>query len=147
MDHENTLNSTRIDHIGWRLWNATARWKQAFAQGMVAAGHGWYAEARGSILPYIDPRGTKQSVLVQRIGLTKQAVQQMVDDLEREGVVARRPDPDDGRAKIIVYTDKGLKAQQDAERVKRQVEADIRAQIGDADFDRLYEILRRLAPE
>ena len=147
MDHDDSLNRARIDHIGWRLWNATAQWKRAFAQGMVDAGHGWYAEARGSILPYIDPRGTKQTVLTQRIGLTKQAVQQMVDDLEREGVVARRPDPDDGRAKIIVFTEKGVQAQQDAEQIKRRVEADIRARIGDADFARLYEILRRLAPD
>lgn len=137
----------RIEHIGWRLWNAAGLWKSRFAEAMIAAGHDWYAEARSSVIPYIGPKGTRQSVLVRRMGLTKQAVQQLVDDLEREGIVQRVPDPKDGRARIIRFTEKGQQAQRDAQAVKRRIEDQFRRELGDADFDHLYRLLCKLAPD
>ncbi len=86
-------------------------------------------------------------MLAQRMGLSKQAVQQLVDDLESEGIIERCPDPDDRRAKIVEFTKKGLKAQTDANRIKREVETAFREKLGDEDFDRLDELLRRLAEE
>lgn len=136
-----------IDHIGWRLWCASQTWKEQFVAGMLASGHHWYAEARSSIIPYLDREGTRQGVLVQRMGLSKQAVQQLIDDLEREGIVERRPDPEDRRGKIVAFTPKGLKAQSDANEVKRDVEATFRAKLGPEDFDRFDDLLRRLAYE
>lgn len=136
-----------IDHVGWRLWCASLAWKERFQAGMLALGHHWYAEARSSIIPYLDREGTRQGLLVQRMGLSKQAVQQLVDDLEREGIVERRADPEDRRGKIVVFTDKGLEAQADANRIKREVEAAFRDKLGAQDFAKLDELLRRLADE
>ena len=112
---------------------------------MLALGHHWYAEARSSIIPYLDRTGTRQGLLVQRMGLSKQAVQQLVDDLEQEGIIERRPDPEDRRGKIVAFTKKGLKAQADANRIKREVEAAFRKKLGAQDFTKLDELLRRLA--
>ncbi|MGI9484955.1 MAG: MarR family winged helix-turn-helix transcriptional regulator [Geminicoccaceae bacterium] len=134
-----------IDHLGWRLWCASQTWKEQYLAGMLASGHDWYAEARSSIIPYLDREGTRQVVLVERMGLSKQAVQQLVDDLESEGIVERRPDPADRRGKIVAFTQKGMKAQSDANRVKREVEADFCAKLGARDFAKLDELLRRLA--
>ena len=134
-----------IDHVGWRLWCASQAWKEQFLAGMLALGHRWYAEARSSIIPYLDREGTRQGLLVQRMGLSKQAVQQLVDDLEKEGIIERRPDPEDRRGKIVAFTNKGLKAQADANRIKIEVEAAFRDKLGAQDFDKLDELLRRLA--
>ncbi|MGH1483910.1 MAG: MarR family winged helix-turn-helix transcriptional regulator [Geminicoccales bacterium] len=112
---------------------------------MLASGHHWYAEARSSIIPFLDREGTRQGVLVQRMGLSKQAVQQLVDDLEDEGIIERRPDPEDRRGKVVIFTQKGLRAQSDANRVKREVEASFQAKLGKEDFTRLDDLLRRLA--
>ncbi|MEM7283836.1 MAG: helix-turn-helix domain-containing protein [Pseudomonadota bacterium] len=100
----NLPEQRRQDHIGWRLWHAASEWKVRFVDEMVAAGHSCYAEARSSVIPYIEPQGTKQSELVRMMGLSKQAVQQLVDDLEREGIVTRKADPDDRRGKIVCFT-------------------------------------------
>ncbi|MEO1016221.1 MAG: MarR family transcriptional regulator [Pseudomonadota bacterium] len=135
-----------IDHIGWRLWQAAADWKARFVEEMVRAGHGWYAEARSSVIPYIGAEGTKQVDIVREMGLTKQAVQQLVDDLEQEGIVTRQPDPADRRRKIVVFTEKGRRARQDANAVKRKIEAEYRQELGDDNFDRLFNILEQLAP-
>ena len=112
---------------------------------MVAAGHAWYAEARSSVVPYVGMSGVRQADLVRAMGLTKQAVQQLVDDLEAEGVVERRPDPDDRRGKIITFTAKGVAAQRDADAVKQRIEAEFRAQLGDKTFDALFDALGKFA--
>ncbi len=136
-----------IDHIGWRLWHAAMVWKARYTEEMVKAGHGWYAEARSNIIPHIAADGTKQSEIVREMGLTKQAVQQLVDDLELEGVVTRVPDPNDRRGKLVMFTEKGRRAQRDAVLVKRKVESEFRKKLGHEDFGRLFRLLHDLAPD
>ncbi len=144
---DETLDAKRLDHIGWRLWSAATAWKTRFTEEMIAAGHDWYAEARSSVVPFIGPNGAKQSELTRRMGLTKQAVQQLVDDLERAGVVERRPDPADRRGKIVAFTAKGEAARRDAEEVKRRLEEEVKRALGDENFATLDALLRRLAPD
>jgi len=65
-----------------RLYNAQA----------VASLQQTYPELRVShtaLFPYIDLEGTRITVLARRMGLTKQAIGQLIDDLERHGVVER----------------------------------------------------------
>lgn len=45
------------------------------------------------------------SELAERLGVTKQAAGQLVDDLERRGYVRRDPHPAGGRRKLLVLTD------------------------------------------
>ena len=68
---------------------------------MAARGHGWMAEARGAVVGHLRPGGMSQSVLPAAMGISKQAVQQLVDELVAEGIVERIPDPADGRGKIV----------------------------------------------
>lgn len=133
-----------LDHIGWRLWLASRAWEQRFQREMVAAGHAWFEEARATLIPHIARAGTPQSDLVRRTALTKQAVQQLVDGLVEDGIVERRPDPADARAKRVCFTRKGLRVLADANRIKQQIEADYRQQLGDAGLRQLHGALVRL---
>lgn len=135
------VDELRPDHIGWRLWDAAAAWKAKFAAGMIEQGHDWYAEARSSVVPYVALEGTRQAEIAARMGLSKQAVQQLIQDLEQAGIVRREPDPEDGRGKIVKFTDAGVAAQRDSARIKRDVEAQMRAELGDDDFDTLFRLL------
>ena len=67
-------------------------------------------------------RGIRQSALIERVATTKQAVQQILDGLEAEGIVERIADPADGRGKYVRYTGEGLRALRDGDRVKREIE-------------------------
>ena len=138
------VDDLRPDHIGWRLWDAATVWKEKFAAEMVAAGHDWYMEARSSVMPYVGPKGTRQSDIVDRMGLSKQAVQQLIADLERSGILRRDPDPEDGRGKIVRLTEKGLAFDRDSQRAKRKVEAEIKAKLGDDAFDVLVKLLKQI---
>ena len=132
------------DHIGWTLWRATLAWRKDFVSAMAAAGHGWFAQARGNLLVYIGPEGIRQSDLAEKAGLTKQAVQQFVDELVRDGIVMRTTDETDARARRVRLTPSGEAAMRDAVRIKLQIEARWRVHLGEADFSALETALRKL---
>ncbi|WP_250888895.1 MarR family transcriptional regulator [Mesorhizobium sp. dw_380] len=132
------------DHIGWRLWQASRAWQAEFAAAMRVAGHGWFTEARAALLGHIPRVGTRQSTLIDRSAISKQAVQQLLDGLETEGVLERLPDPKDGRSKLVRYTHKGLDALRDGDRIKLQIEQDYIARLGQQRFAALMDALRAL---
>ena len=111
-----------IDHIGWRLWRLARQWKIEFDAAMAERGHGWMAEARGAVVGHLRPGGMSQSELPAALGISKQAVQQLVDELVAEQIVERVPDPRDGRGKIVQLLPKGIKAIADGNEVKREIE-------------------------
>jgi DNA-binding MarR family transcriptional regulator len=111
-----------IDHVGWRLWRLARQWKDEFDAAMAARGHGWMAEARGSVVGHLRPGGMSQSLLPAAMGISKQAVQQLVDELVAEQIVERVPDPSDKRGKIVQLLPKGIRAIADGNDVKQQIE-------------------------
>jgi DNA-binding MarR family transcriptional regulator len=132
------------DHVGWRLWQASRAWQAEFAAAMRAAGHAWFSEARAGLLGHIPRNGTRQSALIERAATSKQAVQQLLDGLEAEGVIERLPDPRDGRGKLVRYTSKGLDALRDGDRIKLEIERDYIVRIGERRFAALMDALRAL---
>jgi len=138
------LDEKLPDHVGWRLWQASRAWQAEFAAAMRAAGHGWFTEARAGLLGHIPRSGTRQSALIERSAISKQAVQQLLDGLEADGVLERLPDPMDGRAKLVRYTRKGLDALRDGDRIKLQIEQGYIARLGQQRFAALMDALRSL---
>jgi DNA-binding MarR family transcriptional regulator len=59
--------------------------------------------AHTNLFPHIDLEGTRLTDLAKRVGISKQAVGQLVDELEEMGALERVPDPQDGRAKLIRF--------------------------------------------
>ncbi|MFT3923853.1 MAG: MarR family transcriptional regulator [Myxococcales bacterium] len=85
-----------------------------------------------SLLPHIDLEGTRITDLADRLGITKQAVSQLVDDLEALDVLARVPDPEDARAKRVVFTAKGRTGLLEGLAVLRALEGELEARVGKA---------------
>jgi DNA-binding MarR family transcriptional regulator len=76
--------------------------------GMTAGG---LSLARTKVLQVLDHQGAvRQSVLAQELGQAPRSVTQSVEALEREGLVERAADPDDGRSKLVRLTPKGAEA-------------------------------------
>jgi DNA-binding MarR family transcriptional regulator len=134
-----------IDHVGWRLWRLARLWKVEFDAAMAARGHSWMAEARGAVVGQLRPGGRSQSALPAALGISKQAVQQLVDELVADGIVERVPDPEDGRGKIVRLLPKGIKAIADGNAVKLEIEARYRAEVGADRFAVLNATLDALA--
>ena len=74
------------------------------------------------IFPHLDLDGTRIGELARRMDVSKQAVSQLVDDLEPADVVRRRPDPEDARARRVELTDAGRGAMLEGLEVLRSIE-------------------------
>jgi DNA-binding MarR family transcriptional regulator len=57
-----------------------------------------------------EPDGLRMQDLGERVVLSRTRVSRLVDELEAQGLVRRRRDPDDGRATIAVITPAGRAA-------------------------------------
>lgn len=133
-----------LDHIGWTLWRAAQAWRVEFTAAMVAAGHDWFGQARGNLMVHIGPNGLRQSDLADRARLTKQAVQQFVDELVADGILMREKDETDARARRVRLTPAGEAAMRDADRIKAEIESRWRKTVGPQAFDALDATLRQL---
>ena len=136
-----------IDHVGVALWRAAIAWRRRLREEMAARGYPWHLGARGEVLAHLGPSGRSQATLTESMGLTKQGVQQLLDQLEADGVVRRVGDPQDKRARRIELTDLGLADYAEQTRVKRMIEADYRGRLGPRLFDDLVKALERLAAD
>jgi DNA-binding MarR family transcriptional regulator len=120
-----------------RLVNETA-----IARINDAGGH--IRTAHTQLFPHISREGIRLTELADRIGVTKQAIGPLVDDLEREGVVERIDDPDDRRAKRIRWTRKGERALLHGLSVLGQLERELARDVGKARLDALADTCKRL---
>jgi DNA-binding MarR family transcriptional regulator len=70
------------------------------------------------------------SELAGRLGVSKQAVGKVLNEMEARGFVARRSDPRDRRARRVILTAHGRAASDAAIRFSDEIEADLRGKVG-----------------
>ena len=80
--------------------------EEVFAR-LAEAGYPELRPTHGCVFGTIGGGGDRLTVLAERARMTKQAVGEVVSELESLGYVERVPDANDGRAKIIRLTDRG----------------------------------------
>jgi DNA-binding MarR family transcriptional regulator len=94
-----------VDDLGWGLG--------VVFRAYVTAAHAAVADLPGGPRGYqvlsSAARGAVRSqvALAQNLGIDRTVMTYLLDDLEAAGLLARRPDPADRRARQIVATDKG----------------------------------------
>ena len=93
------------------LFRETARLMvDELVERLHAAGYHDHTAAHHPVFENIDPDGTRLTVLAARAGMTHQSMGELVGTLERRGYLARRSDPSDGRATLVLLTDRGREA-------------------------------------
>jgi len=100
------------------------------------------SQARALLL--VDRTGTRLTELARRAGVTKQAMMQMVDDLEEGGFVRRTPDPEDARAKAVRLTARGVRQRALARQAVQMAESRIRRELGPRRYAALRSALEDL---
>jgi DNA-binding MarR family transcriptional regulator len=110
------------DDLGFLLAKATQRWNEFLQERFRAAGWGEVRPSYGSILvPLFEEDGLRIGELARRARLSKQTMTTMVRLLERDELVYRERDPDDGRAVRIVLTAKARRFEPVAERTLEEL--------------------------
>jgi DNA-binding MarR family transcriptional regulator len=120
------------DDLGFLLAKATQRWNEQLRDRFRDAGWDEVRPSYGSILvPLFEEDGLRMGDLARRARLSKQTMTTMVRLLEREGLVRRRPDLDDGRASRIFLTAKARKFEPVAERTLQELANLAQERLGD----------------
>ncbi|MFF8712576.1 MarR family winged helix-turn-helix transcriptional regulator [Streptomyces sp. NPDC015184] len=103
-----------------------------FVSRLDAAGHADLRPVHGLVFQALRGSGATSSELAERLGVTKQAAGQIIDDLEKRGYVERRPHPAGGRRKLVVLTGKALEHLVAAGRILHELEAQLAEQLHEA---------------
>ncbi|TQM30297.1 MarR family winged helix-turn-helix transcriptional regulator [Nocardia bhagyanarayanae] len=101
----------------------------------------------GYVFRCLTKRPMNVSELAERLGITKQGAAQIVDDMQRRGYVERRPDPADGRAKLLYLTERGNAALAAARRYHRNREQRLAREFGPDALRTLRAVLGAVATE
>jgi DNA-binding MarR family transcriptional regulator len=97
-----------------------------------------------TVFQYPGPQGARPTELAARLGISKQALNYLLGELERLDYLERRPDPDDLRSKRVALTRRGTAAVHVIREAVGEVEAAWAEQLGPTRFSQLRELLLEL---
>ena len=134
------------DNLGYLLAKASQRWNEVLYEGFVREGFAEVRPSYGSVLiPLFEEDGLRMSEIARRARLSKQTMTTLVRLCERDGLVARRPDPRDGRAARVHLTRRAGTFRPAAERVLAEIEAAVRDVLGERRTASLRDSLRQVS--
>ncbi|HEU4536142.1 MAG TPA: MarR family transcriptional regulator [Polyangiaceae bacterium] len=100
--------------------------------------------AHATLLHHLGVGGLRLTDLAERVGVSKQAVGGLVQELEAMGVVRRVADPRDGRAKLVRVTPAGRSALRGGLAAVAELEGALAERLGRQRFRRLLADLSAL---
>lgn len=117
-------------------------WADESLQNLLSA-KGWPSITRAQSLVFVNigEGVTRPSEIAARIGVTRQAIHQTLNELIELGYLELEPDPSDKRAKVIRYTDKGARLGMDALAALKVVEEELSKRIGKPAIDAMRQAL------
>jgi DNA-binding MarR family transcriptional regulator len=118
------------------------RW---FDESLIAALHaaGWpeLTRAHSLVFAQLDPVGTRTAEIARRAGISRQAVHQTVQELQRLGLVRLVPDPTNRSAKLVVPTDRGRDSIGVAKTTLAKLEGELAQRLGRDQIQALRQAL------
>ena len=106
-----------------------------------AAGFRDLVPAHFAVLRYPGPQGRRPSELAREAGVSRQAMNYLLRELERSGYLVRVPDDSDDRARCIRLTERGKAVRTTVRATVRRIERQLEQQLGRDRFAQLRELL------
>ena len=104
---------------------------------------GWPGITRAQSLVFVNiSEGvTRPSEIASRVGVTRQAIHQTINEMVELGYLTLQPDPTDRRAKVVVYTEQGKEVGGATVSALREIESSLSNRIGNGRVVALREAL------
>jgi len=119
-------------------------WERIYA-GVATAGYDDITRAHIAIFRYPTPEWRRPTEIAEQLQISKQSVHELISHLEQQGYLTREPDPTDGRARIIRFTDRGHELGRTINQLALAAELHIAHLLGDRRFAQLRLALEELA--
>lgn len=116
-------------------------WRQRMQDDLHSAGFTDLVMAHLAVLRYPGPQGRRPSDLAAEAGMSRQAMNYLLGELEELGYLRRRPDPEDKRARRIELTERGQAVRRVMRGIVADVEADLVRELGTDDMAHLRRLL------
>jgi DNA-binding MarR family transcriptional regulator len=133
------------ENLGYLLAKASQRWNELLYAEFVRAGYPEVRPAYGSVLlPLFEEDRLRMGELAARARLSKQTMTTLVRLMERNGLVRRERDPEDGRAYRVLLTPRARAFAAVAERVLARLDGLVAARLPETDRATLMESLKEV---
>jgi MarR family transcriptional regulator for hemolysin len=138
--------STRLDReygFTYRIILVARRYRAMLDEQLRPLGYGTARmEALSTIARASEP--SAQIAIAKRIGIEGPTLTRMLDTLEADGLVVRRPDPTDRRTKLIELTEEGEAALEEIMRVAHAFRATVLKSLTDDELDQANVVTDKL---
>jgi DNA-binding MarR family transcriptional regulator len=109
-----------------------------------AAGFTDLVPAHFAVMRWPGPQNRRPSDLAKEAGMTKQAMNYLLRQLEELGYLTRDDDAQDKRSKRVQLTDRGYAVAKTIRKTVRQIEREWERELGPEQFGRLRQLLAEL---
>jgi DNA-binding MarR family transcriptional regulator len=130
--------------VGQLLVRLLREFRDDLAAPRADAGYGDVREPHFQIFGNIRMGGIRLTELADRAQLSLAAASELVNDLADLGYLTRRPDPADGRAKLIELTKRGRDLMADAGSRVADIERRWSALVGEKNFSQMCHTMQGL---
>lgn len=96
------------------------------------------------VLRFVGEGESRATRLAERLGVSAPVLSRHIAELEEQGYVVRRQDPDDGRAQLVALTPSGIEKLRDIEEQRTAVLQDYLRDWSEEDAGNTATTLRRL---
>jgi DNA-binding MarR family transcriptional regulator len=132
------------DELGRLLLRAVRGVNEQIIGRLTALGHPDVRGPHTAVFTNLDAGGTRAVTLAQRAGMTRQAMSNLIRELETAGYLEVNPDPADGRAALVRLTTLGEKFCRDAATVINELETEWAQHLDDPDLGHVRRSLHAL---
>jgi MarR family transcriptional regulator for hemolysin len=129
--------------LTWMVLPAGRAWQKAAGAALARFGVSLSVAAPVLVVARLGD-GVQQKVVAYEAGIDSAAVVRSVDLLERDGLLLRKPDPIDRRAKTLHLTPKGRALARKLDKVIEKLRDELLANISPADGAAAVRVLREL---
>ncbi len=96
------------------------------------------------LISNLDTEGAQITAIAEKAGITKQAMGQLANELEKKGYVQKTKSTEDSRAYLIMFTERGKDALIAAYDVKVIIEKEYKELLGIENLEVLRDVLKAL---
>jgi DNA-binding MarR family transcriptional regulator len=127
--------------LGARLRVAAEAVHAAGHRRLVEAGFDELRPAHFTLLKFPGPHGVRPTELAAHVGLRKQALNPLLNDLETWGYLVRGGDTDDRRGRVVRLTERGFALVRTMREALEDMEAALRERVGERALEEFLAVL------
>jgi MarR family transcriptional regulator, transcriptional regulator for hemolysin len=136
------MHQVDTETLGFLVADVSRLIRAEFDRRIAEAGIGLTPGEGRALLHAARAGAVRQNVLAERMGLEAMTLSGYLDRLEARGLVKRRPDPTDRRAKLIELTDAAEAAIEEIQAIAASVRAEAARSIAPEDWIRFLATLK-----